>query len=66
MGSLESASNDYGSGSALKISDAELTGFDLKISSENDRGRGGCLKSTKSAGIEQSGCSNDRETMGLS
>ena len=31
MGSLESFSNDYGSGSALKISDAELTGFDLKI-----------------------------------
>ena len=37
VGSLESFSNDYGSGSALKISDAELTGFDLKIK-ENVQG----------------------------
>ena len=31
VGSLESVSNDYGSGSALRISDAELTSLDLEI-----------------------------------
>ena len=35
MGSLESVSNDYGSGSALKISDAELTSLDLDIVGQN-------------------------------
>ena len=28
---MESVSNDYGSGSVLKISDAELTSLDLEI-----------------------------------
>ena len=32
---LESVSNDYGSGSALKISDAELTSLDLDIIGQN-------------------------------
>ena len=35
VGSLESVSNDYGSGSALKISDAELTSLDLDIIGKN-------------------------------
>ena len=35
VGSLESVSSDYGSGSALKISDAELTSLDLDIIGQN-------------------------------
>ena len=35
VGSLESVSNDYGRGSALKISDAELTSLDLDIIGKN-------------------------------
>ena len=56
VGSLESFSNDYGSGSALKISDAELTSLDLDIIGQNTSSKAydgsGLLRADSTSSLE--------------